>query len=139
MGKVDVNGRDLDYYMMKILTERGYSFAGIATVMTRDVIHKLGYVAKDFDAEMKKNEKEIEASYELPDGQIITVSRERFRVAEPLFNPGLIGKKCDGLAVALNKCVDACADDMRHDLLSNIIFCGGNTMFDGIINRMYPC
>merc|ERR1711900_5499 len=57
--RLDLAGRELTNYLMKILTERGYSFTTTAT--------------------------SLEKSYELPDGQVITIGNERFRCPEALF------------------------------------------------------
>ena len=78
----------------------------------------------------------MEKTYELPDGNIITVGNERLRCPEVLFQPDLCGKEAAGIHDTLFQTVMKCDVDIRRDMYSNIVLSGGTTMFPGIAERL---
>ena len=132
--RMDLAGRDITDYLIKLLNEVGVSLTTTAErEIAKDIKEKTCYVALDFEEE-KKNYKEM--SYEMPDGTVIKVKDQRFRVPEILFHPENCGKEAGGIDQKCYDSINKSDIDVRKDLYQCIVLSGGTTMFSGLPERL---
>ncbi|OIS98499.1 actin-7 [Nicotiana attenuata] len=133
ISRLNLGGRHLTDYLVKILAESAFPFSSYMKERT-------AYVALDFEQEIEKAKncsKSVEKGYELPDRQVINIGAVRFRCPEVLFQPSLVGMEDPtGIHEKIYNSIMRCNIDIRKYLFSNIVLSGGSTMFPGIAERI---
>ena len=97
------------------------------------------YVVNDFDQAIKEaaESSACEKEYQLPDGRKIVLGNERFKCPEALFEPSHARYELDGVQNFCFNAVQRCEPEMRRELLGNLILSGGNTLFEGMAERLW--
>ena len=135
--RINIAGRDITKYLSTILTLNGIKLQTSSELeICRDIKEKICYVALDYNKEAVKSDHDIETNYELPDGNIVNISKPRFQAPEILFKPELIGNDDLGVSSAAFFCITNCDIDVRKQLYGNIMLSGGSTLFSGLPERL---
>lgn len=137
--RLDIAGRDITKYLIKLLLLRGYAFNHSADFETvRMMKEKLCYIGYDIEMEQKLalETTVLVESYTLPDGRIIKVGGERFEAPEALFQPHLINVEGQGIAELVFSTIQAADIDIRPELYKRIVLSGGSTMYPGLPSRL---
>jgi len=137
--RLDVAGRAVTRYLIKLMLLRGYAFNRTADFETvRQIKEKLCYVAFDtqFENKLAHDTTVLVKSYELPDGRVIKIGKERFEAAECLFQPHLIDVDGGGMAEMLFDCIDKADVNIRTELYNHIVLSGGSSMYPGLPSRL---
>jgi actin-related protein 2 len=137
--RLDVAGRHITQYLIKLLLLRGYAFNRTADFDTiREVKEKLCYVCYDHELEKRLalETTTVTQSYTLPDGRTIKVGAERFECAEALFNPGRIDVDSKGIAELIFEVIQSSPIDCRSEFFKHIVLSGGSTMYPGLPSRL---
>lgn len=137
--RMDMAGRDLTEYMIKLLADRGWPMqTSSEKEIVRDIKEKHCFVAFDYQAEMKRDETttDYQIDYQLPDGHSLQFSHERFTCPEALFNPHMLGKEIPGIHEFVINSINKCDMDIRQDLAGNIVLSGGTSCFPHLEDRL---
>ncbi|XP_015117414.1 actin-related protein 2 isoform X2 [Diachasma alloeum] len=137
--RLDIAGRDITMYLIKLLLLRGYAFNHSADFETvRMLKEKLCYIGYNIETEEKLAVETtvLVESYTLPDGRVIKVGGERFSAPEALFQPHLINVEAPGIAELVFNTIQSAEIDMRSELYKHIVLSGGSTMYPGLPSRL---
>jgi len=137
--RLNVAGRHITRYLIKLLQVRGYAFNRSADFETvRQIKEELCYVGYDLEVEKRLalETTVLIKKYTLPDGRVIKLGRERFEASEVLFNPGLIDCESVGVHEMLFNMIQEADIDLRPAFYKHIVLSGGSTMYPGLPSRL---
>ncbi|WWC71929.1 uncharacterized protein I206_105888 [Kwoniella pini CBS 10737] len=137
--RLDVAGRDVTRYLIKLLLMRGYAFERTADFETvRGIKEALCFTSYDLESDKKLGEETtvLVENYTLPDGRVIKVGSERYEAPECMFQPHLVDVEQPGVAELLFQTIQQAAVDTRTELYKHIVLSGGSSMYPGFPSRL---
>lgn len=145
----DIAGRDVTHQLQLLLRRSGLAFTTTAeTQLVKSIKETVCFVSPqqftvDGHGTVSSSAESTDATktlptttYQLPDGQIIHLGKERFRAPEVIFRPELIGSEELGVADALVHSIKKSDIDLRSVLYEQIVLAGGSTLFPGFGDRL---
>ena len=149
----DVSGRDVTDCLHKLLRKNsGLVFSTTAEkdlvkMMKEDICYlrqdgsqndgaKLSSTISSTDKSASTTTTNEKMTYQLPDGQPVSISSERHMAPEILFNPSLIGSESQSVADTLTSSIMKSDLDLRPTLFTQIVLAGGSTCLPGFGDRL---
>jgi len=137
--RLNVAGRHITRYLIKLLQVRGYAFNRSADFETvRQIKEKLCYVGYDLaiEKQLAQETTTLVQTYQLPDGRVIKVGQERYEAPEVLFQPHLLDMDTHGIHKMLFNMIQEADIDLRESFYKHIVLSGGSTMYPGLPSRL---
>lgn len=142
ISKSETGGKILTDYLILLLTDKKYNINTAAKrLKVNDIKEKYCRVSYDFENEIREAGEggNLEEKVKLPDGEELTLETERLKCPEALFRPNFLNLPESNIKGLHDECCASIQQidvEIRKDLYSNIILSGGNTMFEGLPERL---
>lgn len=81
-------------------------------------------------------QKKLDKVFKLPDGNEVIIGRERFECPELLFQPSILGLEDKGIHELVFDLISQVKVENQPKFYTNIILCGGSSMFPGLDKRL---
>ncbi len=132
----DIGGSHLDKFLMQLLTEAGLRIdSSVQKEIVKVLKERACFCSLNFEEDMK-HLKELTKKYNLPDGNTVELSSQRFLVPELFFKPSLNNLEIKPLPEMICDVLDQVEIDLRRSLLSKIFLVGGSSLFPQIDDRL---
>jgi len=132
----DIAGRDVTRQMQLQLRRSGLTFTTTAEAdLVKTMKEESCFVTRTPLVD-GSTEKDARTQYTLPDGQVISLSTERYQAPNILFDPSLIGSEEAGVADVLVDSIMKSDIDLRSTFFSQVVLAGGSTLLSGFGDRM---
>lgn len=151
VSRSDVAGRDVTAHLQLLLRRGGTAFTTTAEAdLVKNMKERACYVAptppgpdgqlhgasSPAPPSLPTGSDDAKSLYQLPDGQTIHLSSERYLAPEVLFDPTLIGSEELGVADTLVRSVARSDLDLRPTLYQQVVLAGGSTCTHGFGDRL---
>lgn len=136
MTRSDVAGREVTRQLQLQLRRAGLCFTTTAEAdLVKTIKEETCYLTPTAQTD-ETTEKESKSQYQLPDGQVIALTSERYQAPSVLFDPSLFGSEEPGAADILVNAIKKSDIDLRPKLFSQIVLAGGSTLIPGFGDRL---
>ena len=142
ISKSETGGQVLTDYLISLLSEKKYNINTMTKKLKiNEIKERYCRVSYDFENEIREagEEGNLEERIKLPDGEEIILELEKLKCPEALFRPNFFNKSDINMRGLHDECCASIQQidvEIRKDLYSNIVLAGGNTMFEGLPERL---
>ncbi|KAI9116328.1 hypothetical protein K1719_012495 [Acacia pycnantha] len=132
--RFEFGGIDLTNFLAQELGKSN-PLVSISLSEVEKITEQYSCCAEDELAYQKTQGSCVAEKHTLPDGQVITIGRERYTVGEALFQPSLLGLETYGIVEQLVRTISNVSSDNHRQLLENTVVCGGPSTMTGFEER----
>lgn len=140
--RICLGGAQLNQQLAQLVAAKGAELCRWQDIDT--VKHEGCSCASDYDSELTalRDGRIVPKTFQLTDGQSISLDVEQVSVGELLFQPHLApaviaDHDIAGLPQTASACVSKCAKQLQKGLAANVVLSGGGTLMQGFVDRMF--
>ena len=129
-----VAAQDINTYLIGLIAERGNKLSEGQMYETVENLKEKYLVVNC--TRFEDDSVNMEKKYVLPDNQTLVIDDEVRRASEISFEPSIVGIKRMGLIEMVIDSIEKSNPEIKKDIVSNVLLCGGNSLMKGFQERM---